>query len=97
MTRDEVITLDDAFRFDGEKCTETLKEAFDHVRKVHPDKPASQQVIFLHRALMKTYLEHPDALFPLMNAVIGKFLIPELTPEEQYNIRMCDIRRKDNE
>ena len=97
MTKEEVYTLDDVLRFDGERCTETLKEAFDHVRKVHPDKTASLQVIFLHRALMKTYLEHPENLFPLMNAVIGKFLVPELTPEEQYSIRMYRIRSNDNE
>lgn len=97
MTKEEVHTLDDTLRFDGERCTETLKEAFDHVRKVYPDKTAALQVIFLHHALMKTYLEHPENLFPLMNAVIGKFLVPELTPEEQYSLRMYDIRRKDNE
>lgn len=97
MTSKEVMTLGDALRFDGERCTETLKVAFDHVRKVHPDKPAALQVICLHRALMKTYAECPESLFPLMNAVIGKFLLPELTPEEQYSVRMYDIRRKDDE
>lgn len=97
MTKDEVITLDDALRYDCERCTETLKEAFDHVRKVHPDKPAARQVICLHGALRKTYTEHPEALFPLMNAVIGKFLLPELTPEEQYSIRMFNLRSKDDE
>lgn len=96
MTKDEVRTLDDVLRFDGERCTETLKEAFEHVRQVHPDKPAAQQVLFLHQALLKTYMEHPGALFPLMNAVIGKFLLPELTPEEQYSVRMYDLRRKVN-
>ena len=96
MTKEEVVTLDDAFRYDGERCTETLKEAFDHVKKVHPEKPAAHQVILLHAALRKSYREHPEALFPLMNAVIGKFLLPELTSEEQYSIRMYDIRRTDN-
>lgn len=97
MTKDEVYTLDDALRFDCESCTETLKEAFDHVRKVHTDKSAALQVICLHQALMKTYVEHPESLFPLINAVIGKFLLPELTPEEQYSVRMYNIRSKDNE
>lgn len=97
MTKEEVMTLDDALRFDSERCTENLKEAFDHVRKVHSGRTAALQVILLHRALMKTYVEHPEYLFPLMNAVIGKFLVPELTPEEQYSIRMYDIRSKDNE
>ena len=97
MTKEEVQTLDDALRFDGERCTETLKEVFDHVRKVHSDKTAALQVICLHRALMKTYVEHPENLFPLMNAVIGKFLVPELTSEEQYSLRMYSIRSKDNE
>lgn len=97
MTSNEVFTLDDALRFDCERCTEFLKKAFDHVRKVHTDKPAALQVICLHRALMETYSKHPENLFPLMNAVIGKFLLPELTPEEQYSVRMYDIRRKDDE
>lgn len=97
MTKDEVLTLDDALRFDCERCTETLKETFDYVKEVHKDKSAALQVICLHRALMKTYTEHPEALFPLMNAVIGKFLIPELTPEEQYSVRMYDIRPKEEE
>lgn len=97
MTNEEVITLDDALCFDVERCTETLKKVFDHVRKVHSDRPAAVQVIFLHRALMKTYVEHPENLFPLMNAVLGKFLVPELTPEEQYSIRMYNIRSNDNE
>lgn len=97
MTKDEVFTLDDALRFDCERCTETLKETFDYVKEVHKDKSAALQVICLHRALLKTYTEHTDALFPLMNAVIGKFLIPELTPEEQYSVRMYDIRPKEEE
>lgn len=97
MTKDEVYTLDDALRFDCERCTETLKTAFDHAKEVHPDRPASEQVIVLHRALLTTYTKHPEALFPLMNAVIGKFLIPELTPEEQYSVRMYDIRPKEEE
>lgn len=97
MTSEEVYTLDDALRFDGERCTETLKEAWEHVKEVHPDEPASLRVIKLNTALRKTYRENPEYLFPLMNAVIGKFLVPELTPEEQYSVRMYNLRRKDNE
>lgn len=97
MTKNEVTTLDDAFRYDGERCTETLKEAFEQVRKVHPDKPTAQQVIILHRALTRTYTEHPDYLFALINAVIGKFLIPELTPEERDSVKTYNIRSNDND
>lgn len=97
MTKEEVYTLDDALRFDSERCTETLKDAWEHVKTVCSEKPAAVQVVILHGALMKTYREHPDSLFPLMNAVIGKFLVPELTPDEQYSVRMYNIRRKENE
>lgn len=96
MTKDEVRTLDDALRFDCEKCTETIKEAWASVKSVHSDKPAAMQVILLHTSLTKTFRENPDFLFSLMNAVLGKFLLPELTPEEQYSVRMYDLRRKAN-
>lgn len=97
MTSNEVFTLDDALRFDCERCTETLKETWEHVKTIHTDRTPAEKLIVLHRALMKSYTEHPEYLFPLMNAVIGKFLFPELAPEEQYSVRMYDIRRKDDE
>lgn len=96
MTKEEVTTLDDVLRFDCERCGETLKKVWKHVKAIHFDKPASVQVICLHRSLVRTYTERPEFLFSLMNAVIGKFLVPELTPEEQYSIRMHDLRSKNN-
>lgn len=97
MTKDEVVTLEDALRYNCEQCTDTLKNAWEHVKEVHAGKTAAQQTILLHRAFLNTCAEHPDALFPLVLALIGKFLVPELTPEEQYSIRMYDMRSKDNE
>ena len=96
MTKEEVNTLDDALRFDVERCTETLKDTWNEVKRVHTDRTPAQQVIVLHRALMKSYTEHPEFLFPLINAVLGKFLVPELTAEEQFSVRMYNVRRKED-
>lgn len=92
MTKEEVVTLDDALHYDSERCTETLKELWEHTKSAHPDRTPALQVLILQRALVKGYSENRDMLFSLMNAVLHKFLLPELTPEEQYSVRMCSLK-----
>ena len=97
MTKKEILTLEDALRYECDKCTETIKKAWENVKIVHPERTPAEQFILLHASLCNTFMGNPAFMFCLMNAVLGKFLVPELTPEEHYSIRMYDMRRKDDE
>lgn len=76
----------DFFRDDCTALTH-IKEAWEHIREQHADKPTAYRFIRLHKSIMRAFFPASDSCFKYTMSLLCHALASELTPEELEELR----------